>query len=215
MASGRFISFEGIDGSGKSTILYRIDEVLRSSGLRYVVTREPGGTLIGEKVRAILLNAAHQHMVPATEMLLYAADRAQHVREVIRPALHAGNHVLCDRYADATVAYQGYGRGHDLDWVRRLMEFATDGLQPDLTIVLDVEVEIAQRRVRTRSGNLMPLFGDRLDAEALEFHRQVRRGYLELARLEPDRIRIVPAAAEIERVAEMTYELVVNALQHR
>ncbi len=213
MALGRFITFEGIDGSGKTTILQRIDEVLRSSGLRYLVTREPGGTHIGEEIRAILLNAVHHQMAPATELLLYASDRAQHVRQIIQPTLRAGKHVLCDRYADATIAYQGYGRGHDLHWVRSLMDFATDGLRPDLTVVLDVEVEIAQRRVRMRAGNLMPMFGDRLDAETLDFHDRVRKGYLELAQQEPDRIRLVPAAADIERVAEMTYELVVNALQ--
>ncbi|MBI4469771.1 MAG: dTMP kinase [Acidobacteria bacterium] len=215
MARGRFITFEGIDGSGKTTILQRIDEVLRSSGLRYQVTREPGGTPIGYEIRTILLNAAHHQLVPSTELLLYAADRAQHVSQLIQPALQAGRHVLCDRYADATIAYQGYGRGHDLEWVQRLMEFATGGLKPDLTVVLDLEVEIAQRRVRTRSGNLMPMFADRLDAETLEFHQRVRNGYLRLAEQEAERVHIIPAAAEIERVAEMVYELVVNALQPR
>ncbi len=214
MTHGRFITFEGIDGCGKTTILQRIDEVLRSSGLRYLVTREPGGTPIGLDIRSILLSGANHRMYPSTELLLYAADRAQHVRETIIPTLHSGTHVLCDRYADATVAYQGFGRGHDLDWVRRLMNFATDQLQPDLTIVLDVEVEIAQRRLRTRGGNLVTL-SDRLDAEHLEFHQRVRGGYLELARAEPGRMRVVPAAADVETVAEMTYELVVNALQPR
>ena len=215
MARGRFITFEGIDGSGKTTILQRIDEVLRSSGLRYLVTREPGGTQIGDEIRQILLNAAHRQLAPSTELLLYAADRAQHIRQVIMPALQAGKHVLCDRYVDATIAYQGYGRGHDLDWVRQLMHFVTDGLKPDLTVVLDLEVEIAQRRVRARAGHLMPMFGDRLDAETLEFHQRVRQGYFEIAEREPDRLHLVPAAAEIERVAEMAYELVVNALQPR
>jgi len=183
-----FITLEGPEGSGKSSHIQPLAEDLRRQGYRVYTTREPGGTVIGDQVRAILTRLDNTAMQPRTEILLFQAARAQLVEEVIRPRLAQGEIVLCDRYADSTLAYQGYGHGVDLGVLRRLLEFATGGLQPDLTVLLDVDVEEGLRRRRTCGGEW-----NRLDAYQLEFHRRVRQGYLELAGSQPARWRIIDA----------------------
>ena len=197
-----FITFEGPEGAGKSTQIRLLAEHLRAAGYGVVVTREPGGTPIGDQVRAVLHDTANTAMSPTAEMLLYSASRAQLVNEVIRPALAAGDVVLCDRYADSTMAYQGFGRGLDRAMLATLTAIATGGLRPDLTLLLDLDVARGLARRRDEGEEM-----NRLDLEALEFHRRVRQGYLALAAAEPDRWCIIdadrpPAAvqADIRRV---------------
>jgi len=189
-----FITFEGPEGSGKTTQMKRLAAFMQERGYTVVCTREPGGTPIGDQVRAVLTNLENTAMHPRTEILLFQAARAQHVEELIRPASAAGKLVLCDRYSDSTLAYQGYGHGYDLDLLRNLIGFATGGLQPDLTVLLDVDVEAGLRR--KQRGNDW----NRLDAYALEFHRRVRAGYFELARLDPERWVTVDANRPPEEV---------------
>ena len=182
-----FITLEGSEGSGKTSQLPALEEFLRHQGVPLYVTREPGGTPIGSQVREILMGMENKAMHARTEILLFCASRAQLVEEVIRPRLAAGQVVLCDRYADSTLAYQGYGRGVDLDWLRRLLDFATGGLKPDLTLLLDVDVEEGLRRKRSsREWN-------RLDAEEVAFYQKVRQGYLAMAAAEPQRWVVIDA----------------------
>lgn len=177
-----FITFEGPEGAGKSTQVRLLADHLRQQGQAVVVTREPGGTPIGDQIRHVLHSTDNTAMAPTAEMLLYAASRAQLVSEVIRPALAAGSIVLCDRYADSTMAYQGYGRGLDRDMLAALTEIATGGLAPDLTLFLDLDVERGLARRRNEGEEM-----NRLDLEALDFHRRVRTGYQKLAAAEPGR----------------------------
>jgi len=190
-----FITFEGPEGCGKTTQSARLAESLRAAGCAVIATREPGGTHIGDQVREILHTPDNRSMLPASELLLYCASRAQLVGEVIRPQLRRGGIVLSDRYADSSLAYQGYGRGIDLETLRTLLDFATGGLRPDLTFLLDLAVEEGLRRRRGSGGEW-----NRLDQEAIEFHRRVRDGYLALARAEPERWVMVDAAREVEEV---------------
>jgi len=183
-----FITLEGPDGSGKTTQAQLLAEWLRQEGYDVVLTREPGGTEIGEQVRAVLHNPCNTAMDARAEILLYSASRAQHVAQLIRPALVAGKIVISDRYADSTLAYQGYGRGLDLEMLRAITAFATGGLMPDLTLCLDIAPEAGLQRRRSGQGEW-----NRLDAETLEFHRRVRAGYLELAGQEPTRWVIIDA----------------------
>ncbi len=206
---GRFITFEGIDGCGKTTVVRFIEQQLRQRQVPVLVTREPGGTVIGNEIRQVLLKVGERVMMPQAELLLYAADRAQHVHERILPALRDGRVVLCDRYTDATRAYQGFGRGFDLNWIEVLMEFATSGLKPDLTILLDLEVELARNRLQQRTERVGRTSHDRLDAEAIEFHERVRQAYLELAQREPDRIKTVSAGGTVEESCSDALELVL------
>jgi len=180
--TGLFITLEGPDGCGKSTQLAPLADYLRSIGRTVVTTREPGGTAISDQVRQILMAMKNTSMHPRTELLLFLSARAQLVEEVIRPRLAAGEIVISDRYGDSTLAYQGYGHGYDRDTIRRLLEFATGGLKPDLTLLIDVDVEEGLRRRQVGGGEW-----NRLDAYQLEFHRRVREGYHELAKLEPAR----------------------------
>ena len=196
-----FVTFEGVDGCGKTTQLQRLAERLAAEGIAHIATREPGGTAAGAHVRALLVEERTPPLVPDAELLLYAADRAQHVREILRPALDAGRIVLCDRYTDATLAYQGYGRGLDLGLIAELNRLATGGLMPDLTLVLDLDVEEAMRRMRRRSAAPAGEAPSRFDTEAREFHERVRHGYLEIAAAEPDRVRVVDATGALEAVA--------------
>jgi len=202
-----FFTFEGIEGSGKSTQLKRVARYLQSKGHDCLVTREPGGTPIGEKIRAILLDPASHDLKPLTELLLYTADRAQHVHEVLRPALAAGKTVLCDRYFDATIVYQGYARGLDLKLIEQLHDLLLGDFRPDLTFLLDLAPSAGLARAwaqidsGTRTGQEI-----RFEEEALSFHERVRAGYLAVARKEPDRFRIIDAARNIDRVQEEILE---------
>ncbi|MCZ6479917.1 MAG: dTMP kinase [candidate division NC10 bacterium] len=199
---GLFFTFEGVEGSGKTTQLRRLSATLRQAGQRVAETREPGGTSLGDAIRSILLATRNLEMVAETELFLYLASRAQLCREWIVPALNAETIVVCDRFADATVAYQGYGRGLDLKLIRTINRVATGGLTPDLTILLDLDPREGLRRVRERGQVPLPeSLLDRLEAEALEFHDRVRKGYLQLAREEPHRFQIIDATQSEEAIA--------------
>ncbi|BAJ62203.1 dTMP kinase [Anaerolinea thermophila] len=187
-----FITFEGPEGSGKTTQIRLFAEFLRARGYDVLTTREPGGTEISDQIRAVLVNLRNTAMHPRTEILLFQAARAQLVEQVIRPALSRGTLVLSDRYADSTLAYQGYGHGYPLEELRRLIDFATGGLIPDLTFLLDVNpAQGLERKQREGEWN-------RLDAYDLGFHQRVRAGYLEMARAEPHRWVVVDATQSIE-----------------
>ena len=196
-----FITFEGIEGSGKSTQIKQLVPVLKARGHDCILTREPGATEIGLKIRAILLDAANSAILPLTELLLYEADRAQHIYELIKPCLKAGKMVVCDRYFDATLVYQGFARELNIDLIRQLHQLLFDDLKPDVTLLLDLAPQVGLQRAweqlnaGQRSGH-----ESRFEAETVVFHEKVRAGYLELARLEPDRFRIVDAAQTQDQV---------------
>lgn len=210
--SGAFITFEGIDGSGKSTQLRMLASVLRLQGLDVVSTREPGGTPLGQQLRHALLEAESQ-VDPLAELLLYAADRAQHVRTLVRPALASGHIVLSDRFADATAAYQGAGRGFEPGIVASVIDLATGGLRPDLTLLFDLTVEQANGRAKERTRNGRP--PDRLEAEAESFHERVRECYLRIAAGEPERVRVVEAVRSSEEIHSRVLEIVLPFLDGR
>ena len=188
-----FITFEGTEGSGKTTQIGRLVKELSEANYSVQSTREPGGTTVGDQIRSILLNPLNERLFPTSELLLYAASRAQHVREVIVPALKNGEIVISDRFADASVAYQSYGRNLNLTLIAQLNRIATDGLVPDLTFLLDLPVEIGLQRASHSRGTL-----DRIEREKLEFHRRVQTGYLSLAEEAPDRIRVVDATKPMD-----------------
>jgi dTMP kinase len=192
--AGTFITFEGPEGAGKSTQIRLAADHVRATGRAVLVTREPGGTAIGERIREVLLAPSSSEMLPETEALLMTAARAQHVAEVIRPALTRGDVVLCDRYVDSTLAYQGGGRGLSIDALLRLQAFATGGLEPDLRILLDLPIEFGLRRRRTELAEV-----NRLDDETATFHNRVRQMYLELAQY-PGWVAI-DAARSVDEVA--------------
>jgi dTMP kinase len=198
----RFITFEGGDGSGKTTQLKALESYLTARGKSCLSTREPGGTSVGKLLRKVLLEVGKQQITSATELFLYLADRAQHIHEVIIPALEQGKIVLCDRHIDSTLAYQGYGRGIDLQLLRRLNDMASQGIKPDLTLLLDCPVEIGLSRSAQRSQMGSGQREDRFEREKLEFHERIRAGFLELARTEPDRFRIINAAGSARAVTE-------------
>jgi dTMP kinase len=210
--SGTFITFEGIDGSGKSTQLRMLASYLREAGCEVVLTREPGGTPVGNRLRGALLDA-HEEVDPLTELLVFAADRAQHVRRVLRPAIAAGQVIISDRYADATVAYQGAGRGFSPELIAEIVQLATEGLKPDLTVLFDLSVE--ESIARTSRRLIGKHLGDRLDAEASDFHVRVRNAYLELARAEPERMKIVETNRPVEETHKRVKEIVVPFLKSR
>ena len=213
---GTFITFEGIDGSGKSTQLRLLNNFLRANGWNPLVTREPGGTPVGLRLRAALLDATEE-VDPLTELLVFAADRAQHVRRVIRPALESGHVVISDRYADATVAYQGAGRGFPPELIAEIVQLATEGLKPDLTVLFDVAIEESTNRTTRRStGKSSNKAGrDRLDIEAAEFHARVRDAYLDIARAEPERVKVVDASGPVDQTQEQVRSIVVPYLRTR
>lgn len=196
-----FITLEGIEGSGKTTQIKHIADYLNSHGHDCVVTREPGGTRLGERIRAILLDPASRDMDPLTELLLYLADRVQHIRELLEPSLARGKTVLCDRYVDATLVYQGYARGIDIEMIRKLHLLLPAYLQPDITLLLDLPVEAGLGRAWAQidSGGRTG-YETRFEKETLTFHEKVRAGYLALARREPERFRIIDAARSVSDV---------------
>ena len=210
MNRGKLITFEGIDGCGKTTQLRLLERILISRNIPFVSTREPGGTELGKTVRAALLNVSRHKVEPLAELLLYAADRAQHVREFILPNLEAGKLVLSDRFYDATTAYQGCGRGFDLTLIKQLNELATGGLKPDLTLLFDLDVAQAIERIHRRSGEdeteSPDSQADRLDKESVEFYEKVRQGYLAIQQQEPERFRIIPASSSIEVIRQTVME---------
>lgn len=195
---GFFITFEGIEGCGKSTQVRLLSEALNLEGFPCIPTREPGGTYIGSKIREILLNPDHKGIAPQTELLLYAADRAQHIIELIKPALNDGKVVICDRFTDATVAYQGFGRRLDSSLINKLNEIASQGLRPGLTILLDCPVKIGIQRALERNSKNKDIKDDRFEQEAMEFHDMVRNGYLAIAKAEPERVKVVDATKDIQ-----------------
>ncbi|KJS87913.1 MAG: thymidylate kinase [Peptococcaceae bacterium BICA1-8] len=202
---GIFITLEGCDGSGKTTQVDLLKKRLKELEIPCLVTREPGGTPISEKVRSIILDEQNNSMVWRTEALLYAASRAQLIGENIVPSLNNGIHVICDRYVDSTLAYQGYGRGLNIDDLIAINDFATSGLKPHLTILLDIKPEEAIQRFSRRKT-------DRLEKEKLEFHQRVREGYLQIAKKEPDRFKIINALESIKEVHEEILNKVLSTL---
>jgi dTMP kinase len=204
-----FVTFEGPDGSGKTTHVKLLAEFLTGLGQNVLLTREPGGTEIGEQIRAVLHDLRNKAMQARTEILLYSAARAQIVAEKIKPHLAAGGVVLCDRYADSTMAYQGYGHGLDLDTLRRITAFATENLIPGLTLLFDVDPEVGLQR-RASSGGW-----NRLDDYGLAFHQRVRAGYLELARAEPERWVVLDAAQEVEALQAEVRRVVLERMEAR
>lgn len=200
---GKFITFEGLEGTGKTTQIERLAAHLRQAAVDVVVTREPGGTELGRQLRLLLLRPDQGPMSPMCELLLYVADRCQHLEEVIEPALQLGSFVLCDRYVDATLAYQGYGRRLGVDTVLALHRQAPLDRRPDRTILLDLAPERALRRARHRNeAQQLSALEGRFEQERLAFHRRVREGYLELATHEPGRIRLVDAAGSRDQVQQ-------------
>jgi dTMP kinase len=202
-----FITLEGPEGAGKTTQLRALADFLRGCGYDVVTTREPGGTAIGDQIRHVLHDTANVAMSPTAEVLLYAASRAQLVAEVIQPALAAGRVVLCDRYADSTMAYQGYGRGLDRDALAALTAVATGGLRPDLTLLLDLDVARGLARRRDEGEEM-----NRLDLETIEFHRRVRAGYLALAAAEPARWQLIDADRPPAAIQDTLRRLVLERL---
>jgi dTMP kinase len=187
---GFFVTFEGIEGCGKTTQIRHLTARLEGKRLPFLLTREPGGTEIGDKIRQILLSSENSRMEPVTEFFLYVAARAQHIAQIVLPALREGKTVLCDRFTDATLAYQGNGRGLNIAWLEEIHDRFLQGLKPDLTFLLDLPVEEGLRRAWQRMEN-QALKEDRFEKEALAFHQRVREGYLLLARREPDRIVVL------------------------
>jgi dTMP kinase len=202
-----FITLEGPEGSGKTSQLPKLADYLRQSGFDVLATREPGGTSISEQIRTILHNLENKEMNPRTEILLFQASRAQLVEQVVRPHLAKGGIVICDRYADSTLAYQGYGHQIDIESLKVLVNFATGGLKPDLTLFLDVDVETGLRRKELKGE------WNRLDAYNLEFHQRVHQGYLRLVRAEPERWVVIDASQSPTQVQNEMRKVVIQKLR--
>ena len=196
-----FITLEGIEGSGKTTQLRHMVDFLKNKGYDCVITREPGGTEIGKKIRAVLLDPDNSDLDPLAELLLYAADRIQHIQSKIMPSLRQGKMVLCDRFSDATTVYQGFARGLDLELINRLHEIVLGDLKPDITILFDLPPEVGLKRAwkQINSGDRTDM-ETRFEKEAVEFHEKVRTGYLALAQLEPERFRVIDASGDENQV---------------
>ncbi|EDS76352.1 thymidylate kinase [Clostridium botulinum C str. Eklund] len=196
MNKGIFITLEGPEGSGKTTIVKMIEEYLRENNIDYISTREPGGINISEQIRNVILNKDNTEMDPRTEALLYVASRRQHLAERVIPALKSGKVVICDRFVDSSLAYQGYARGIGIDEVMEINEFAIDGYMPDLTLYLDIEPEIGLNRISKNSEREV----NRLDLEKLDFHKKVREGYFKLLERYPNRIKQINANQSVDKV---------------
>lgn len=209
----RFITFEGGDGTGKTTQIKAVANYLDEQDRSFIVTREPGGTALGKMIRKVLLEAGATRIAASTELFLYLADRAQHVDEVIMPALRSDKIVLCDRFTDSTLAYQGYGRGIDVGWLRQLNDTASGIVRPDLTFLFDCPVAIGLARAARRGAQSANRSQeDRFEREKLEFHERVREGFLELARAEPERFRIIDASRSIAEMAKQIREIIDREL---
>ncbi|BAY17879.1 thymidylate kinase [Anabaenopsis circularis NIES-21] len=207
--SGKLIVFEGVEGCGKTTQMQLCGQWLESLGISVVVTREPGGTELGSHLRRLLLEKSEDKPVAdVTELLLYAADRAQHVEQELKPNLAAGKYILCDRYTDSTVAYQGYGRGLNMSLIEQLNYIATSGLTSDLTIWLDVDVEVGLSRKRKDAAGL-----DRIEQETIAFHHRVQQGYSQLAAAHPSRIVRVDGSLSQETVHSLIQKILRDRLQ--
>jgi dTMP kinase len=207
-----FITFEGVEGSGKTTQIRRLERYLTGKGIPCKVTREPGGPPISEKVRRILLNPDHREMVPLSELLLYEAARAQHVKEVIEPLLRKGMMVLCDRFSDATIAYQGFGRRLDLELIRRFNNLTTQGRKPDVTFLLDCPSGIGLKRAVQRNQQLRKEKEERFEREKIQFHRRVRRGYRWIANKEPHRVKVIDTREGVDKSFEKIRRIVDKLL---
>ncbi|MFJ7922415.1 dTMP kinase [Lysinibacillus fusiformis] len=209
MKSNLFITFEGPEGAGKTTVIQKIAERLAEKNIDVLATREPGGIEIAEKIRTIILNPAHTAMDERTEALLYAAARSQHYFEKVQPALDAGKLVICDRFIDSSLAYQGYARGIGIDEVLSINEFAIGKKLPDMTILFDIAPEVGLARIYATGNREV----NRLDVESLPFHQKVHEGYLLLVERYPERIRIVNADQDIDRVVEDVWSLLLDTIQ--
>jgi dTMP kinase len=206
---GVFISLEGIEGTGKTNQSKLLYEYLRKIGYKVILTGEPGGTRIGLKIRDLLLSLENREMTPFSELLLYNASRAQHIKEVIIPALKKGFIVITDRFTDSTKAYQGYGRGIDLKFIDLLEKIVTEDVRPDLTLLLDLDVEIGLKRNRHINKT------DRLELEDIKFHKRVRKGYLKIAAKEPERIKLIDATERIEEIHRKIIDIVEDFIIKR
>jgi len=204
-----FITLEGPEGSGKSTQIKRLAKRLEAMGYPVITTREPGGTPIGDQIRQVLMRMENKELHPRTEILLFLAARAQLVEQLIKPALQDGKIILCDRYGDSTLAYQGYGHGLDLEKLRQMLDFATDHLKPDLTVLLDLDVKTGLMRKKVEDE------WNRLDAYEVLFHERVRQGYLNLAKEEPERWRIVDASKGVEAVQEDLFRIILEGIKNQ
>lgn len=200
---GFFITFEGADGCGKTTQSEKVQEYLENLGYEVVWTREPGSKGLGQNIRQLLLHYDGD-VAPMCEAFLFLADRAQHIENLIKPAISQGKIVICDRHTDSTIAYQGYGRGEDIEQLKYLNNLATAGLKPDLTLVFDVSTEVAQTRVGSEK--------DRMESAGIEFHKKVRQGYLKIAEQEPQRVKIIDANNSIDEVFEETQKIIDGLL---
>ncbi len=207
MKKGLFITFEGIEGCGKTTQMNLLADHLKKVGVSVLKTREPGGTKIGEEIREMLLNPDNKKMAKETEMLLYGASRAQHIKELIEPALKSGKIVLCDRYADSTLAYQGFGRNMGISLIRKTCPLSLGSIQPELTILLDLDVKAGLSRIKNRKGG-----NDRIEKEKIAFHNKVRKGYLKLAKASRGRIRVVRADRKIEEIQKEIRDILIKKL---
>jgi len=212
---GYFITFEGVEGCGKTTQIKLLGEHLQFIGYRVVLTREPGGCPIADKIRSILLDADNCGMLPLAELFLYAAARAQHVAEVIIPAINSGCIVLCDRFTDATIAYQSAGRGIDLNTINTLNQLACQAVKPDLTILIDCDAETGVKRARQRIDSVTGPREERFELEAIEFHHRVRDGYLALAKQEAERFLLVDGSNSIETISGNIAEQITLQLKNQ
>ena len=203
MSKGLFVTFEGTDGCGKTTQIELLKTYLENKGFEVILTREPGAKGLGTKLREILLNYDGE-VSSNCESFLFLADRAQHVDTLIKPAIENGKIVLCDRHTDSTVAYQGYGRGLDLEQINMLNNIATSGLKPNITFVFDIDIETAQERVGKSK--------DRMESAGLEFFKRVRQGYLEIAKSEPERVKVLDATQKVEQISEQVINYINNLI---
>jgi dTMP kinase len=207
----KLITFEGIEGSGKSTQIKLVAEYLMEKNVPFLITQEPTGTDIGRKIGGILFNREHYHMCAETEMFLFCAARAQHVREKIMPALKQNKVVLCDRFSDATFAYQGFGRGLDHDFIKLINNYSSMLLKPDLTLLFDLPVEIGLQRANDRNNRLKePSSADRFERENMDFHKRIREGYLNILKSEPDRFRLIDATRDVDTIQKQVRRQIID-----